>query len=475
MVKSLSSKTKQNPPLPTLKSSKSQVETKTHAQPILRFEEQSLTAFSGLVIFQSLFQQLDLKSQLRRCFRHTPGSPQFSYACTTLLLVVHLLLGYRELRHLHTHREDQFVKRTLGLKKLPDVATVSRHLRRMDGQSVEAVQALSTQIVLDRLIALNPARITLDFDGSVIGTHRYCEGSAVGFNKKKKGQRSYYPLMCTVAQTSQVFDVLHRSGNVYDHNGARAFILACIGKVREWLPHTQIEVRMDSAFFSDEIVTTLEAQQVECTISVPFERFTELKQSIEARRWWRRLDASVDYFERRWKPKCWNRKYRFVFVRQESKKQQKGPVQLDLFIPYEYGYEFKVILTNKRLTTRKLVAYHNGRGSQEGIFAELKSQNQLGYVPTRNWNGNKIYLLCTLLAHNLTKEVQMRATPPQRVTEAKRPALWEFKQLGTIRRDLIQRVGRLISPQGRLTLSMHIDRKNQAQLLQYMEALSFTA
>ena len=80
-------------------------------------------------------------------------------------------------------------------------------------------------MVLDRVQALELRRLTLDFDGSVIGTGRSAEGTAVGFNKKKKGQRSYYPLFCTVAQTGQAFDVLHRSGNVHDSNGAEDFTL----------------------------------------------------------------------------------------------------------------------------------------------------------------------------------------------------------------------------------------------------------
>ena len=94
-----------------------------------------------------------------------------------------------------------------------------------------------------------------------------------------------------------------------------------------------------------------------------------------------------------------------------------------LFIPYAYGYEFKVILTNKRLSARKALAFHQGRGSQEGIFAELKTDNGLDYVPTRTWVGNQIYLLSVLLAHNLGRELQMIAHPPSRTTLAKRPAL----------------------------------------------------
>jgi hypothetical protein len=50
-------------------------------------------------------------------------------------------------------------------------------------------------------------RLTLDFDGSVQSTKGHAEGSAVGFNKVKKGARSYYPLFCTVAQTGQFFDL----------------------------------------------------------------------------------------------------------------------------------------------------------------------------------------------------------------------------------------------------------------------------
>ena len=77
---------------------------------------------------------------------------------------------------------------------------------------------------MERLVAERFASVTLDFDGSVLSTGRHAEGTAVGFNKKKKGARSYYPLFCTVAQTDQVLDVHHRPGNVHDSNGADTFI-----------------------------------------------------------------------------------------------------------------------------------------------------------------------------------------------------------------------------------------------------------
>jgi hypothetical protein len=91
----------------------------------------------------------------------------------------------------------------------------------------------------------------------VLSTSRKAEGTAVGFNKKKKGARSYYPLFCTIAQTGQVFDFYHRPENVHDSKGAREFIQQCLEALQQQLPGILLEVRMDSAFFSQEIVTLL--------------------------------------------------------------------------------------------------------------------------------------------------------------------------------------------------------------------------
>jgi hypothetical protein len=130
--------------------------------------------------------------------------------------------------------------------------------------------------------------------------------------------------------------------------------------------------------------------------------------------------GECSYFEAKWKPKAWKTPHRFRFIRTRVKQQHKEPIQLDLFVPHAYGCEFKVILSNKLLGARKVLVFHNGRGSQEGIFAELKSDNALGYIPTRSWVGNQIYLLSALLAHNLGRELQMIAHLPSRATLEKR-------------------------------------------------------
>ena len=453
-----------------MKSRRSDVRRQAHVLPDLKFENQSLTSFAGLVVFQQLFVVLNVKARLRGCFRHVRGKI-FGPATIFLQLIIHILLGFRELRDSRCFRDDPLIQRVVGLKRLPDVATLSRMLKDAGGQSVENLRRLLAEMILGRLKTLEVARVTLDFDGSVQSTGRCAEGTAVGFNKKKKGARSYYPLFCTIAQTEQVFDFLHRPGNVHDSNGAQAFILACIQAVRAALPHARIEVRMDSAFFSDEIVSALEAWRIEFTVSVPFERFAELKGMIEGRRRWRRLNHGVSFFETAWKPKAWDEHFRFVFVRTRTKRQHKGPVQLDLFIPYEYGHDFKVIVTNKTQKVKTVVAFHEGRGSQEGIFSELKSQCQMGHIPVRTRIGNQLYLLAALFAHNLTRELQMAVAEPSRPTTPKRAALWVFEELATLRNTLLRRAGRLTRPHGKLTLIVSGREWIKRRFLHFLGAL----
>jgi hypothetical protein len=458
-----------------MKLSRKQVRRKTSAIPVLRFEDQKLTSFAGLFVFQLLFVRLNLRERLDTCFRSWQSSRSYSPAGIVLGLILHLLLGFRSLRDSRYYAEDPMVHRVLGLRRVPDVATVSRLLAAADADSVAHLQLLNQQLVGDRLRALNPRRVTLDFDGSVIGTGRWAEGTAVGYNRGHTGQRSYYPLFCTVAQTGQVFDVLHRPGNVHDSNGAESFLCACVEELQEALPKAKIESRMDSAFFSDAIVAELDRLGVEFTVSVPFQRFPQLKAQIEGRRHWRRLNANEAFFELDWKPKSWTKRYRFIAVRSCVAIRDKEPVQLDLFVPYVYGYDFKVVMTNKTTWVRDVVKFHNGRGAQEGVFAELKSQGQLDYVPTHTLTGNQIFLMSAVMAHNLNRELQMVAHPQSRTTTSQRPPLWQFERLETLRRKLLQRAGRFTKPQGRLTLTMGVTPAVQDELLHYADTLKVAA
>ncbi|MFQ5631633.1 MAG: IS1380 family transposase [bacterium] len=451
-----------------MKRSKAEIISRVHTIPEIKFENQQLTSFAGLVIFQALFGRLNLKGRIKRCFSHCKVVPIFGHAAIFFMLVVQLIMGYRRLRDRDYYYDDPMVKRVLGVRHIPDTATISRNLKLADKESVEKIRELNREMVLDRLAGEGLVRATLDFDGSVQSTRRHAEGTAVGFNKKKKGARSYYPLYCSVAQTGQFLDIHHRSGNVHDSNGAVEFMQERFQEVRHILPEAILESRVDSAFFSDDIITDMDELGVEFTASVPFERLAELKAMVENRKRWRSIDDTWSYFETGWKPKAWDDWYRFIFTRQRVAKQNKEPIQLDLFIPKDHDYDYRVIVTNKECSAKKTLRFHHGRGTQEGLFAEAKSCAQLDYIPTRNLCGNQLYTLAAIMAHNLNRELQMGAKPRNRGTGEKRPPLWSFESLGSIRHCLIQRAGKLTNPAGKLTLTMNLNSTVKEELMQYI-------
>jgi hypothetical protein len=123
-------------------------------------------------------------------------------------------------------------------------------------------------------------------------------------------------------------------------------------------------------------------------------------------------------------PKAWKTPHRFLFIRTRGKHQHKDPVQLDLFVPHAYGYEFKVILTN------------------EGFG-------------------------CPQDAH----ELQMIGHPTSRPTAGETAGLLGLRTPGPFRRRIIQRGRPLDSTSGTAHPQYGANPAVEEKLLHYLDAL----
>lgn len=455
-----------------MKSSKTEISKRFHKIPQIKFaENRRLTSYGGLVVFLPLFHRLAFRKRVKRCFQHIKTQGIFGLGNIVCVLVVHILLGFRKLRDLDYYRLDPMATRVCGLSALPDASTISRNLRNADSAAVGNLRSLLREMCIERFRKEGLCRATVDFDGSVQSTKGHVEGTAVGFNKKKKGARSYYPLFATISQTGVFYDFHHRSGNVHDSNGAAEFIRATLLDLRRKLSGVVLESRIDSAFYNEIIFSTLEECHAEFTCSVPFERFPKLKEKIEQRGNWNQIDDKWSYFECDWKPDIWRKSYRLIFLRQKKRVQQKGPIQLDLFTPVEEEFEYKVVATNKTETAKSVLLFHNGRGSQEKIFGEGKQHAALDYIATRRCVGNQIYTLSGMFAHNIGRELQMSTRQQDRKTMPKRPPHWNFQSLGTLRQHLLHTAAEITRPQGELTLTLNAEKALRRDVIHYMKAL----
>jgi hypothetical protein len=96
-------------------------------------------------------------------------------------------------------------------------------------------------------------------------------------------------------------------------------------------------------------------------------------------------------------------------------------------------------------------------------------------VPVRSWYGNQTYLLASLFAYNLLRELQMQTAPPSRHTTAKGASLWVFEKVDTICKTIVQRAGRLTRPQNVFTLTISANQWIEKRFMRILNAVAETA
>ena len=72
-------------------------------------------------------------------------------------------------------------------------------MKQFTNQSLQALVALNSEIVTNKLKALGLPRLTLDFDGSVLTCGHTVGWAFRGYNPHKRYAPSYYPLLCHIA------------------------------------------------------------------------------------------------------------------------------------------------------------------------------------------------------------------------------------------------------------------------------------
>ena len=84
-------------------------------------------------------------------------------------------------------------------------------------------------------------------------------------------------------------------------------------------------------------------------------------------------------------------------------------------------------------------------------------------------------MFASILARNLTCELQIQPVPRARGTIPKRAALWCFREMETLRRTPVRRTGRIIRRGGELILPMNGNDGLVGELRHALRALNAAA
>lgn len=433
----------------------------------IEFTDQKLTSFSGLELFNRYFRAIRLRGMIKTAFLRSGMGGDYKVPELVLTFVTLWLAGGNRLRHIRYLSSDWLVKRIVGVKRMATERTLSRWLKRFTPAALDTLLGVNTSLVLGALEALELKRITLDFDGTVLSTGDEVENAARGYNPHKRFSKSYYPFLCHVAQTGHFLRVKNRRGNHHDSKGGSlAMISDCIRDVRERLGSAvTIEVRLDSAFFSERILRFLIKIGIPYAVKMPIWKWTGAKDLINQRERWKVASKDLSYFATTIHLKKWKIEVPVIIFRKCLTKNnlKQKTFQLDLFDPGDGIYEYQVIATNQDLTAANVLDFYNGRCGMEREIAEIKTEYGFANIPTKSFMANSAYQALAILAHSLVKNFQLATDQaPSKKRTSSRTTAYTFESLKSLRFKVIARAGRIVNLAGKSILKMASEPKVEA-------------
>lgn len=446
---------------------------RVNGSPDYRFGRQEVTSHAGLELFREYLRRSGFVASLRNAVGSSFPTTDFGAVAMLLTLLGLILVGGRRVRHLRNEQGDPILARFAGLSRLPAPRTVSYWLQCLRAEHVGLLSKLNQEVVGKALARTGGRRLTLDVDGSVVSAGSKVEGAFRGFNRRRRGARSYYPITAYEAQEGQIVRLLNRPGNVNDGAAAVTFLEELVRQVRRTVPGRRLlELRMDGAFFHPDVLRVLDDSGVEYALGTPFHPWLNLRAiaaEANAGGLWKRVDDKTRSHESRLD--VWGRERRVVLYRRRVSHKSRRNFQLDLFDPDDGHYEYSAILTNKRLNHRNLWHFYNGRGSHEKVYGELKGGFAFDCLPSLSEPANAAWQMLSVLAFNLSRAFQTQTSAPTRTANRKRRTLRRFVTIHTLRFKLLSRAALLIRPAGKTTLHLGASTETARHFLDIAHAI----
>lgn len=360
----------------------------------VQFTEKNLTGNAGLIHPARLAEKLKLQKMLRRHVTIKRASnAEYRIADIIMILALGVLAGAKHLSHLIILRADTALRSLFRWDQFPDTTTVGRIFKLFTHHhcvELSEVESMARKKVWSKKWF---GRLTLDMDSTVRGVYGNQEGAEKGFNSKKKGQKSYHPLLCFIAENRECLHNWFRPGNTSSANGCVDFMKECFAKLpkRAW----SLCVRADSAFFGGSLFDFLETNGVQYMIKVKMKGLIRLLET----KTWRKIKNRPGYEKTEFSYKCaeWKKKRRFVAVRQITEYESDAL----MFPAPEIEYKYFCYVTNMNKSPWAAHKYYGQRATSENWIEWCKNQMASGSILTQQfWANSAIFQTC-ILAYNL--------------------------------------------------------------------------
>ena len=301
-------------------------------------------------------------------------------------------IGIDKLERLKMLQNDPLVKEFDISVKEPE--TVSRFLGNFTFKTTQMFREINFKVFKKLLSKSKLTSITIDIDSSVINVEGHQEGATKGYNPKKPGNRCYNIQFAFCDELKAYVTGFVRSGNTYTANGASEIIKEIAANIKT--DGLDILFRMDSGYFDEEIIKTIES--FGCKYLIKGKVYTTLASQItEPSVVFVKGEEGRETAELLTKLNTWDKDRRFVASRVLKPDQERA--QLSLFEGSEYEYFFFV--TNTELLSEKVVISYEKRGNAENYIKEAKYDMSVGHLLLKSFWANEAVFQIIMLSYNL--------------------------------------------------------------------------
>ncbi len=362
------------------------------------FTGKNLTRFGGSGLIRRFFERHRVKEQINtRVNVADRRKSKYSIGDLFIGCLYGMFLGYPRPGQMDLLVADRVFQRVAGLISFPVQSTISRFLRSLKVSVAREIARFNFDLLMKFRGGFKKLKsLTLDLDSHVTPVYGNQQRTGLGYNPKKKGRKSYHPLLCFLGETRDYIGGLFRSGKHHSSYNAVKFLRGVIKKLPSHIE--DIRLRADGGFFSREMLKFLLKKEIEFYIVVPIQPWVQKK--IKQMRDWEDIGGGVETGECEYVFKK-DAGLRMVIVRQKVKRQNRPRKQLKLLNTDDVKYDYQVIVTNAEKEAEEVWRFYNKRACCENFIKEGIYGFGLDKVVSHSYAGNYAWFELLMLAYNL--------------------------------------------------------------------------